>query len=50
MTFAGLALLLAACKTGDVLKELDLPVSREQQTLAIDEARKFREGFNEAAW
>ena len=46
---AGVSIFLAACRTSGIPRELDLPVSREQQTLAIDEARKFREGFNKGA-
>ena len=49
MIVAGLSLLLTACRTSGVRKELELPVSQEPQTLAIGEARKFREGFNKGA-
>ena len=49
MASAGLSIFLAACRISGIHKEMDFPVSQKEQTLAIDEARKFREGFNKGA-
>lgn len=44
-----LSLFLGACGTSRAPKELNIPVSPELQTSAINEARKFREAFNQGA-
>lgn len=49
MASAGVSIFLATCRTSDIPRELDLPVSREQQSLAIGEAKRFRERFNKGA-